>query len=218
MIDFADLIAPFTLDELANAEARSRIGLQHGVATGKATHLFDWAQFFHIAANRYDSAKLRVSMKRKPVPQQFYRTGATVDADKLENLVQRGISIVQPDAHRYHEALGSAVRDFVETTGSPLRIGAIGSTGEAGALALHSDKIDLLILQVEGAKKWRIYDPAFDPETDEAPPSPTFDKVLEAGEYLLVPKGHAHECDTAADRSLHLGIGFAKPQYDPWGG
>ena len=217
MTTFTDLIAPFTLDELASDDARRAIGLRHGKSNADASALFDWSQFIGISATLYDPDNLRVSINRKPVPTQFYHSDGAIDREKLDKLVERGASIIQPDAHRYHAALGAAVRDFTERTASPLRIGAIGSSGQAGALALHADKIDLLILQVEGAKHWRIFDPVFDPEVDDAPPLPIFDDMLECGQYLFVPKGFAHECDNAGERSLHLGIGFAKPRYDPWG-
>jgi ribosomal protein L16 Arg81 hydroxylase len=79
----------------------------------------------------------------------------------------------------------------------------------------HYDTHDVFILQIEGAKMWRLYDyPAGLPlhhETstlrpeDLAPPRETI--CLGPGELLYIPRGHVHEAFTSSEPSLHLTIG-----------
>jgi ribosomal protein L16 Arg81 hydroxylase len=94
--------------------------------------------------------------------------------------------------------------------------GAIVTTGRVGALQTHYDFRDLIILQVEGSKRWRIYGPrvvrpARTSYVNEPPQTPPLlDTLLQAGDMLFMPAGFWHVCDNGPDRSLHLGL-FLKP-------
>ena len=92
----------------------------------------------------------------------------------------------------------------------------------------HSDDRDVLILQVHGRKRWRVWPTPHEratrrPFADEqagkearAPPidprelgAPELDVVLDAGALLYIPRGALHVADTASadtDCSLHLTI------------
>lgn len=87
-----------------------------------------------------------------------------------------------------------------------------------GAFHLHYDPEDLIILQVEGAKRWRIVGPAIaNPVIGmRAPPAPAetemlFDEVLNPGDALFVPAGHWHRCEGTGPRSMHLSIFLTPP-------
>ncbi len=81
----------------------------------------------------------------------------------------------------------------------------------------HYDLHDVLIVQLDGAKTWHVYDPVVaNPSLLHAP-----DRVgcavdaaslqsfeLTAGDLLYVPAGFAHEVVTAEDRSLHITFGL----------
>jgi len=79
----------------------------------------------------------------------------------------------------------------------------------------HFDTHEVLVLQLEGYKHWRLYSPtrAF-PLVDERFDTPrdqlgTSREVrLEAGDLLYIPRGHVHEAFTSECASLHLTVGI----------
>jgi ribosomal protein L16 Arg81 hydroxylase len=70
---------------------------------------------------------------------------------------------------------------------------------------------------VEGAKRWQIFGPpVLNPVrgmAKQAAPqgAPVFDEVLQPGDFLFVPAGHWHHCQTVSGKSIHLGIFFIPP-------
>ena len=97
------------------------------------------------------------------------------------------------------------------------------------AVDAHADDRDVLVLQLEGQKAWRVYGPAPIPypAPDEqvgkhglpVPPAAVassrllFDATLHEGDVLYIPRGFVHEATTGADApSLHLTL--ALPSHD----
>ncbi|XP_043494934.1 ribosomal oxygenase 1 [Polistes fuscatus] len=81
--------------------------------------------------------------------------------------------------------------------------------------APHYDDIEAFILQIEGKKRWRLYNvtdqkdylPRYSSKDlkDSDLGDPIFDKVLEAGDMLYLPRGTIHQGMTNMDcHSLHL--------------
>jgi hypothetical protein len=80
----------------------------------------------------------------------------------------------------------------------------------------HYDDHDVLILQMEGSKHWKLYDSLERfPLTRQLSPVPPTDlpplrhaKTIEPGDILYIPRGVYHEAATCDDYSLHLTIGL----------
>ena len=81
--------------------------------------------------------------------------------------------------------------------------------------APHYDDIDAFVLQIEGAKRWRVYEP-FEDEThprtssrnftqeEIATQRVVFDDVLEAGDFLYLPRGWIHQAEcSSSTHSVH---------------
>ncbi len=80
----------------------------------------------------------------------------------------------------------------------------------------HFDTQEAFILQIEGAKLWRIYDSFLSlPMVENQQPVPG-DKLgeplhevhLHAGDLLYIPRGYVHEALTSECSSLHLTVGI----------
>jgi ribosomal protein L16 Arg81 hydroxylase len=79
----------------------------------------------------------------------------------------------------------------------------------------HFDPHEVFVLQMEGAKHWRLYGPPPRelPLADERFDTPRDrlgtprDVHLKPGDLLYVPRGHVHEAFTADGPSLHLTVG-----------
>lgn len=79
----------------------------------------------------------------------------------------------------------------------------------------HFDTHEVLVLQLEGSKHWRLYGPARKlPLVDERFTTPreqlgpAQEIYLEPGDLLYVPRGHVHEAFTAEGASMHLTVGI----------
>ncbi|XP_050993815.1 ribosomal oxygenase 1 [Labeo rohita] len=92
--------------------------------------------------------------------------------------------------------------------------------------APHYDDIEAFILQLEGKKHWRVYNPRSEDEVLPLVSSPNFnqneigqpimDVVLEAGDLLYFPRGFIHQGDCLPNaHSLHITI--SSFQRNSWG-
>ncbi|MBM3357487.1 MAG: hypothetical protein FJY54_07145 [Betaproteobacteria bacterium] len=74
----------------------------------------------------------------------------------------------------------------------------------------HFDTDDVLVLHIEGKKRWHLYErqPMRWVDKNELPPErlgkKTDELVMEAGDALLVKNGVPHVCETLSDMSLHM--------------
>jgi ribosomal protein L16 Arg81 hydroxylase len=82
---------------------------------------------------------------------------------------------------------------------------------------VHHDTHDVICLQVEGEKRWLVYEPVWElPLRHQryhkemgAPGSTVLDVVLRPGDTLYLPRGWLHEALTSETDSLHLTIGVS---------
>ncbi|XP_030628508.1 ribosomal oxygenase 1 [Chanos chanos] len=92
--------------------------------------------------------------------------------------------------------------------------------------APHYDDIEAFIIQLEGKKHWRVYNPRSEDEVLPLVSSPNFSQaeigkpvmevVLEAGDLLYFPRGFIHQGDCLPDaHSLHITI--SSYQRNCWG-
>ncbi|XP_053192943.1 ribosomal oxygenase 1 [Scomber japonicus] len=92
--------------------------------------------------------------------------------------------------------------------------------------APHYDDIEAFVVQLEGKKHWRVYNPRTEDEVLPVLSSPNFDQaeigkpilevVLEAGDLLYFPRGFIHQGDCLPDvHSLHITI--SSFQKNSWG-
>ncbi|XP_023662418.2 ribosomal oxygenase 1 [Paramormyrops kingsleyae] len=92
--------------------------------------------------------------------------------------------------------------------------------------APHYDDIEAFVIQLEGKKHWRVYNPRSEDEVLPVLSSPNFSQseigkpilevVLEAGDLLYFPRGFIHQGDCLPDdHSLHITI--SSYQKNSWG-
>lgn len=94
---------------------------------------------------------------------------------------------------------------------------AFSSTPSFG---LHFDNHDVLAVQLEGVKKWKVYNPthsyplederSFDfiaPDTD-----PDFEFDIKPGEAFYLPAGYWHNVSTQSEKSLHITFTIIRPR------
>jgi len=141
-----------------------------------------------------------------------------VDTAKVDEFMTLGFSLIVDHIDRHVPLLAELCKDVSRNCSEQSYAAVVVTTGSGGAFKLHYDPEDLIILQVEGTKRWRIFgppvrNPVIAGPKVPAPPeeSPIFDEVLQPGDFLFVPAGNWHHCQNGPGRSLHLGIFFIAP-------
>lgn len=134
-----------------------------------------------------------------------YRAGATV--------VLQGLHLTDPDLARFANNLALDLDQ-------PIQVNAYLSPAAAQGLDLHFDYHDVFVIQLEGTKRWRIWEPndrtrdpvggkhAIARPTFEELGEPILDLVLAPGDVLYLPRGHGHVAQTTDRASAHLTIGL----------
>ncbi len=218
-LSLQEVVAPLEKNEFLDLLRTRSMTFRRSSGSTPFKGVLDWTALRKmIDLGEIPLSSLRVHVRAEPVPELFYVEDGRISASKLAKLLESGASVIAVPLQPHVPALDELCADIGASTGETIKIGAIVSTGNDGALKLHYDEDDLIILQVEGSKRWRIFG---SPVTNPISPTPqtvrpegtppVFDEVLRPGDFLFVPAGHWHQCDNGPELSLHVGIFFSAP-------
>ncbi len=152
-------------------------------------------------------------------PDAYRRADGSLDLVRVRNAFADGYTIVLNGLEQYVRAIASLTHSIEVELNFPTRANAYltppGSTG----FVPHYDPHDVLILQIQGSKIWRLSnDAAVQPHAMQLGegavpggiPSST-DLHLEVGDVLYLPRGQVHAAATTSEPSVHLTIGIHAP-------
>ena len=218
----ADIVAPLSVEAFREILRHRELHLFRGDDARRHAALLDWETLSEVVlSGAFPVRKLRVTRDGWVLPNLLYRDGDTPRRHVIEPLLQAGGSVIAYGLEPYVPTLTDLCAAVSSVTGDKVTAGAIATTGRAGALDLHYDDQDLLILQVEGSKRWMIQAEPFPDPIEGMAPVPghadtplLIDAVIEAGDWLFLPAGYRHRCETTSERSLHVGI-FLHPLTAP---
>ena len=212
----SDLVAPLSVPEFKDLLRQREPRLIRGAGAGRYAALLDWDGLMNaVLTGTFPAKKLRLTKQGAPLPPLFYRSDESPKVELITQLMATGCSIVAYGIDPYVPAIGRLCAAISEETGEHIVGSAIATAGSGGALDLHYDDTDIVILQVEGKKNWLIErEPVINPVVglpvvpgdDDA--GILLDIELEPGDFLFVPAGYRHRCEARSARSLHLGFFF----------
>lgn len=150
--------------------------------------------------------------------------------DKLERLLVQGATLVLNRIDKRNSIIGEICATLAKITEEKTVANAYIAFGGAGTFGKHWDTHDVFAVQLLGKKLWRVYEPTFqwplphqrsrDYKSD-CPYSPIFEKVLQPGDVLYLPRGWWHEAlPLSGTPTFHIaaGIHTAKTiDYVQWG-
>lgn len=94
--------------------------------------------------------------------------------------------------------------------GASVSANAYLTPAKTQGFAPHWDDVDVFVLQVEGCKRWKVYEgerlPRVSSHDLEHVDKPILDAVLRKGDLLYLPRGFAHEAKSLGEDSLHLTV------------
>ncbi len=160
-------------------------------------------------------------------PAEYTRPGISRDGAgerrivpaEVKNWASKGASIVLNMAETMHPGLRSIAEAISFATNCEVRANIYCSYAGRQAFMSHFDTTDVFVLQMAGAKKWRIYEGRYqDPvamdgfefqsidksEHDRAKGRVAQSPVLKEGHFLYLPKGQYHEACAVDGPSLHV--------------
>jgi hypothetical protein len=137
----------------------------------------------------------------------------------LEALYQeyrKGSSIVLLYLHERWPRLKMLCQSLSSELSSRVQANMYLTPREAQALKTHYDTHDVLVLQIHGKKRWRLFDRAvqlplyhqkYTGDEGISFGSPMMEVTLSPGDLMYVPRGYPHDAASTDGASLHLTIG-----------
>jgi ribosomal protein L16 Arg81 hydroxylase len=153
------------------------------------------------------------------------RNGATATAAAAEDVSDlagvyesfyQGRTLIVNGLHRLWEPVSQLCRNLLMETGMKTHANLYITPGRATGFDCHWDGHDVMILQLEGTKKWRLY-PAIPWLPRPSSPGsaykrekgkPALDVTLQAGDFLYLPRGTPHQATSGDGPSVHLTVGL----------
>lgn len=140
--------------------------------------------------------------------------------DKVLGQLAGGATLVLQALHRSWPPLVRFGSELAAELGHPVQINAYITPPQNQGFAAHYDTHDVFVLQIAGAKRWRIHEPVLpDPLPHQtwdgrreqvqarASERPLIDTLLEPGDALYLPRGYLHSAVAQGELSIHLTVG-----------
>jgi hypothetical protein len=136
------------------------------------------------------------------------------DIGQLRSLYAQGKTVIVNAVERRWHPVAVLGRNLEAVFHCPVQANMYLTPKGAQGFPAHYDTHDVFIVQLDGRKHWRLYDPEQSlPLDGDAIPVPrerlgrAREVCLAAGDLLYLPRGHVHEAFTAECASLHLTVG-----------
>jgi hypothetical protein len=153
-----------------------------------------------------------------PPDEYLHPDSSRVDLPRLLARHDAGGSLVVSQFHELHAPLAQFCRGLEKVFLHPVQANIYLTPPGAQGFRVHFDTHDVLVLQVSGAKSWRVWDDIPFPLPSRATPwankqSPVglaHALTLNPGDALYLPRGVMHEAAAQSGDapSLHITIGF----------
>ncbi len=133
---------------------------------------------------------------------------------ELQHLYAQGRTVVIMTMQQRWQSIALLCRSLEGVFRCPVHANLYLTPAGAQGFDVHFDAHEVFVLQLEGRKTWRLYEPVrtlplpnerFKVPRDQL--GPVREVHLEPGDLLYLPRGHVHEAFTAEEASMHLTVG-----------
>jgi hypothetical protein len=134
-----------------------------------------------------------------------------IEPRRVLEFLRAGSSLILPNVQEYDHGVRRICRAVQARTGRPVEALAFLSPPGKGALPLHQDRVDVIVLQTAGTKHWQIFEhfpgqegsgPVRKPQGAE----PAYRFTLTPGDVCYMPANWPHRTRSDEDWSLHISI------------
>jgi len=155
------------------------------------------------------------------LPARYVTDEGDLDLNQLYKAYHEGHTLIVNALERFVPEVARFTRVLQDEINHPVRANCYLSPAGTRGLHAHFDTHDVFVLQIEGAKTWKLY------PGPELPLLGTFQPVLadaglgepsqvvrlEPGDLLYVPRGTVHQAETSERSSLHMTVGLYPSQW-----
>lgn len=189
---------------------------------GYFKHLFDKGRLERViefSQPSPPSIRIQSVASNEQMEMPFLPSGR-IHIDQLRKLYLQGQTVVLNSVENFDPTVAQLARSIETEMGARVQINSYLTPPLSQGLRPHYDTHDVLVLQVQGEKIWKVYnsDSACplnemvdgDPKFRESTQSPETIH-LKSGDLLYIPRGWIHEALTDQFASLHLTLGIHPP-------
>jgi ribosomal protein L16 Arg81 hydroxylase len=175
---------------------------------GKFQDLFSWDIFNELLNNG----------ALQPPKIELVHSGKGIDASQFMSPAPSGLAEATVDPLKVIglcQTVRKLARELRGTLGEHTQVNAYCSWAGVQGFNLHYDTHEVIVLQVEGKKRWRVFEPTVNAPLTFLPgerlpegAKPYIEQVLSKGDVLYVPRGHWHDAIAESEPSIHLAVGI----------
>jgi ribosomal protein L16 Arg81 hydroxylase len=216
----SDLVAPLSEREFLDHFSHKRHLVVKSTDPKLAASLLPWDTINHLMeADVVPASKVYVSLKGKAFSEMMYRRQeGQLRPEALQQMAAQGVSIVIDGIDKYVPTIATLADAIERRIGHKVWVNCYITFGTSSAFKPHYDTHDVLAVQVHGSKRWRGYGvPIAHPVKDFSENlgitfgDPVWEKLIEPGDLLYMPRGEAHDAVGEVRPSVHLTIGILAP-------
>jgi ribosomal protein L16 Arg81 hydroxylase len=211
MKNLEQLLLPLTLEEfLAEYWTKKAIHISTDDRQ-KFQAIFNWKDLNYLLNyHRLTAANLQFSQQGKSLE--------IGDPRNWSDRIRQGATLILNGVHHRVPAVMQLAANLRCEIGYETHVNLYCSPGQQQGFDCHYDTHDVLILQIDGEKKWFVYRETVLYPTPEMPSSketqptepPYLECVLKPGDLLYIPRGQWHYAIACQQQSpsLHLTVGI----------
>jgi hypothetical protein len=193
---------------------------------GKFAALLTWPDLNHIlSCSQLDAPRLRLMRDGKPIPPESFISHhesrrrssfrmTRVRPTELTRHLQEGATLVLDAIDEIHEPIAELAANLEMVLRARIQVNLYASWRTSPGFDVHWDGHDVFILQVSGRKHWKVYPMTReyplpdDPKTEDPPQNPLWERMLQDGDLLYIPRGWWHVAIPVDEPTLHLTVGL----------
>ncbi|MFF7143542.1 cupin domain-containing protein [Streptomyces nodosus] len=178
-----------------------------------------------LATHRLEPPRFRLSADGEMLPAHRYTAPVTtrrhtvwqrLHPAELHARLTDGASLVIDAVDELHPPVARAAMELEQWLRTGVQTNLYASWTAREGFGVHWDDHDVVVIQIEGAKRWKLYGPTRtapmykDTDEPEPPPKePVSELVLRPGDVLYLPRGWWHSVAASeGEHSLHLTFGI----------
>jgi hypothetical protein len=191
------------------------------VRTGQAeifARLLPWPLFNTLpSAEGLNSADLRILQKGRDIPYDMLvqpshsRRRRRLLPENLQNIAHQGVTMIVNRVQQRVPAIAALNVMLERRYRCTSWTNCYASFRRDGAFPPHRDEHDVLVLQLQGEKRWLFHGAGAGEANEHFPdpaglPPPEAEFLLQPGDMLFVPRGDVHCAEVIGEDSLHLSV------------
>ncbi|WP_240439427.1 cupin domain-containing protein [Streptomyces europaeiscabiei] len=178
-----------------------------------------------LATHRLEPPRFRLSADGEMLPAHRYTAPVTtrrhtvwqrLHPAELHARLAEGASLVIDAVDELHPPIGHSAMELEQWLHAGVQTNLYASFTAREGFGIHWDDHDVIVIQIDGTKRWKLYGPTRtapmykDTDEPEPPPEePAEELVLRPGDVLYLPRGWWHSVAASeGEHSLHLTFGI----------